>query len=206
MQLVRDISEGDPEFAFTSDGLRKECAGAYERAIDCVLNMQIKQNGMPAGWCAQHEPKTLAPAWARSYEPPSINSSEPTEVVLLLMQIPDPDERVQAAVHGAAAWFERSKITGKRVEMRTGEQYEIGKDRVLVDDPSAPPIWARFYDIETNEPIFMDRDGKRYPSMADLPAERRVGYAWYSNNGNKVLKEYADWKARQAPRSDRGEK
>src|SRR5687768_3438055 len=194
--LVRDVAEPDKEFAFVGDETRAKCRQAYDRAVDCILKMQIKQNGKPAGWCAQHDPETLAPAWGRTYEPPSINSSEGSEVVLLLMEIQNPDERVRAAVDGAAAWFERSKIPGKRMEMRTGDGVPGGKDRVLVDDPSAPPIWARFYDIETNEPIFMDRDGKRYPSMKDLPQERRVSYAWYSNNGNQVLEKYAQWKRR----------
>lgn len=204
--VLHDVVNDDPDFASVDPELRAACKVDYDRAIDGILNMQIKQNGKPAGWCSQHDPVTLAPAWGRSYEPPSINSSEGSEVVLLLMDIPNPDDRVVAAIEGAVEWFQRSKILGKRMEMRTGPEYPGGKDRVLVDDPAAPPIWARFYDIETNEPIFMDREGKRYPSMADMPVERRVGYAWYSNNGNKVLKEYAAWKERQSRRADRGEK
>lgn len=191
--LVRDIAIGHDHFTFVDDDLRAKCREAYGRAVDCILKLQIKQDGVLSGWCAQYDPDTLAPEWARSYEPPSINSSEGSEVVHLLMDIPDPDDRVQAAVHAAAAWFERSKITGKRMEFLTDAD---GKrvDRVLVDDPSAPPIWARFYDIETNQPIYCDRDGTRFTSMDQVPRERRLGYAWYSTNGNRVLDRYAKWK------------
>ncbi len=195
VMLMRDIAEADPDFEWVDPEIRAACKTAYARAIDCIINSQIRQNGKPVGWCSQHDPDTLEPAWGRTYEPPSINSSEGAEITLLLMEIPSPDARVRAAIQGAVEWFERSKISGKKMQMTTDQQGNR-TDRVLIDDSSAPPIWARFYDIQSNAPIFMDRNGTRYASMDKLPVERRIGYAWYSNNGNKVLEEYPKWKQR----------
>ena len=31
-----------------------------------------------------------------------------------------------------------------------------------MQDPSAPPLWTRFYDLESSRPMFSDRDGKVY--------------------------------------------
>ena len=76
-----------------------------------------------------------------------------------------------------------------------------GISRTMVNDADAPPLWARFYEIGTNEPLLLDRDGKRRASFADLSAERRSGYVWFSDWPRQLLeKDYPRWQARQAPR------
>jgi hypothetical protein len=79
---------------------------------------------------------------------------------------------------------------------------QIG-ERTLVRDTNAPPLWARFYDLENGRPIFSDRDGvKRYDYM-QIGRERRNGYAWYGNWGVRVERSYARWKAEGQRRDDR---
>jgi len=65
-----------------------------------------------------------------------------------------------------------------------------------VKDPSAPPLWARFYDIETGRPFFCGRDGVKKSTFAEIERERRNGYAWYGNWGERLAKDYAAWQIR----------
>ena len=72
-------------------------------------------------------------------------------------------------------------------------------NKVMVNDPNAPALWARFYEIGSNRPIFAGRDGVKKYSIAEIEAERRNGYAWYGAWGDSLLREYARWKARTEP-------
>ena len=60
--------------------------------------------------------------------------------------------------------------------------------------PNAPPLWARFYEIETNRPIFSGRDSVKKYDIAEIESERRNGYAWYGSWGEGVAKRYGQWK------------
>jgi PelA/Pel-15E family pectate lyase len=72
-------------------------------------------------------------------------------------------------------------------------------DRVVVDDPKAPPIWARFYELGTGRPLFCNRDGKAVYSLAEVDRERRTGYGWYTYDPAKVLEKYPGWQKKRAP-------
>lgn len=194
MRVLRDVSNGSADFGWLSDAERTHAAQSLAKAIDCVLATQIRIDGKPTVWCQQHDEVTLAPANARSYELPSFCSTESAGIALFLMDLPNPDERVRAAIDGAATWFDAHQILGKRVEKLTGPQYELGKQTNLVDDPSGKPIWARFYDLDTGKPYFCDRDGVKLDSFEKLGHERRVNYAWFNDRGNRVLERYAEWK------------
>ena len=60
-------------------------------------------------------------------------------------------------------------------------------------DQNAPPLLARFYDLETGKPLFCDRDGVKKTSMAEIGDERRNGYSWYSNGFEWLQKKYEKW-------------
>ncbi len=59
--------------------------------------------------------------------------------------------------------------------------------------PGGPPIWARFYEIETNRPFFCDRDGVKKYDVSEIGSERRNGYSWYTSAGERMARAYADW-------------
>ena len=105
------------------------------------------------------------------------------------MDIEEPDPSICRAIEGACRWYAKSKITGIRVVRKDD-------DRVVVPDPGAPPIWARFYDISTNTPIFCGRDGKIKKRLADIEQERRTGYSWYVSSGAPVLARCPTWRKR----------
>ncbi|HEX8914775.1 MAG TPA: pectate lyase [Humisphaera sp.] len=199
MLLLRDAAAGRGDFAFVDEARRAKAAAAFARGVTCILDCQIKVNGVPTAWCQQHDEKTLAPAGARAYELPSISGAESAGILKLLMDVEKPDDRVRRAVDAGCAWFERAKVTGKRVTVVDAPAAPKGKDKVVVDDPAAPPLWARFYEVETNRPFFCSRDGVKRYDLAEISHERRNGYAWYGNWGNDVLKAYPKWKARHEP-------
>src|ERR1017187_3848947 len=121
-------------------GARRFRAG-WKRGADCILAAQIAANGKRTVWCQQHDAVTLQPTSARNYEMPAATSSESGTMVLFLMQLPDPDSNVVAAVHAACAWFEKTKIEGQAFRVVGTES------RKLVDAPGSGPIWARYYEI-----------------------------------------------------------
>ena len=71
-----------------------------------------------------------------------------------------------------------------------------GKDRVLIKDEKST-IWARFYNLQTNEPFFAGRDSEPKKSVAEIEHERRIGYAWYGKWPAALLeKKYPAWAAK----------
>ena len=58
-------------------------------------------------------------------------------------------------------------------------------------------LWARYYSLDDNTPVFCNRDGIRVPKLADVHLERRTGYAWYGIWPRKTLEEdYPTWQKR----------
>jgi pectinesterase len=196
MQVLNDIADERPDFAWCEPDLRGRARAAFERGVKCIVDAQIKVNGQPTAWCQQHDESTLAPAGARKYELPSIASGESAGILHLLMQIQQPPDEVRRSIRAGAAWFDSAKITGKRFVRKPDLSLPKGRDRVIVDDPAAEPIWARFNDIETNRPFFCGRDGVKKWTLAEVEPERRNGYAWYGGWGAEVEKEYARWAAK----------
>ena len=197
MKVLRDAASGKGDYAFVDPDTRARCQQAFDRGVDCILKTQVVVHGTPTVWCQQHDEITLAPTSARTFEPAALCSTESVDLVLLLMDLPNPDENVRRAIESAVAWFEKSQIHGKRYDRIPDPSVERGIRRELVDDPTAPPLWARLYDIATNRPIVVDRDGSIHDTPDQLSVERRNGYAWYSTAPAKVFKAYEKWKSRQ---------
>ena len=94
-------------------------------------------------------------------------------------------------------WFEKVKIIGYAVKDVQAPQETSGRDRVLVKDSNSV-IWARFYTLDTNEPIFVGRDSEPKKSLAEIENERRIGYAYYVTNPAKLInEEYPKWAAKR---------
>ncbi|RYY27563.1 MAG: pectate lyase [Sphingomonadales bacterium] len=185
MELLRDVT-ARPEFRVLAPARRKAAAAAFDRAVDFILKTQIVANGVPTAWAQQYDEKTLEPRGARVFEPVAISGGESANVLLLLMTLDKPSAVVVRAVKAGAEWYRKVQITGIRVEMVEG-------DRVVRADPAAAPVWARYYEIGTNRPIFVGRDGVIRSTLAEIDRERRGGYAWYGNWGSAVLARYAEW-------------
>lgn len=194
MTLLRDIRDGrEPYQNISDEELNARLSKAFDKGIECILKTQIRVGDTLTVWCQQHDRETFLPAPARAFELASYCSAESASIVRLLMELPNPDERIQKAVDGAMAWFEKHKITGYRL-VRTGTKGEPGADTRLVADSNAGPLWARYYDLEHCQPFVCDRDGVPRKSLQDIGPERRNGYSWYNDRPQSLLKKYAKWK------------
>ena len=204
METLKKINDNNPEFSWVSADIRKKTKQAYQMGLECILKTQIISKGRLTAWCQQHDEVTLKPAWARAYEMPSICNGESVQIVLLLMSIDNPDKRIIEAVQSAIKWFEESKILNTRVKTIPSPPEEsqfktIRIDKVVVTDNTAPPIWTRFYEVETERPLFSDRSSKLFYSLAEVSHERRAGYGWYTYNPQKALEKYPEWQKKWAP-------
>lgn len=194
MELVREVAEHE-DYEWVDAARRRRAEGAFLRGVDCLLRCQVEMvGGKRSVWCAQHDEVRLKPVGARSFELASLSGSESVGVVRLLMSVKDPDQWVRRAVEDAVEWFEGAAVKGWRLEER---DIGRGKDLVMVEDERAPRMWARFYDLESGKPIFVDRDGVPKDRLDEIGQERRVGYAWYGDWAERLLaKDYPEWKAR----------
>lgn len=197
MKLLRDVANKKPAYTFVDETRRAKAARAVEKGLECILKTQIIIDGKRTVWCAQYDEVTLQPAAARKYELISLSGSESVDIVRFLMSIPNPNATVIEAIEGAVAWFQKSQVTGIRWVEKKDPSLPEGIDRVVVNDPSAPPLWARFYELKTNRPMFVGRDGVVKYEVAAIEHERRIGYAWYVEEPAKLLsKDYPEWKKR----------
>ena len=194
-RLLRDAAEGEEQFAFVDPQRRAIAAAAVARTTDLILRTQIVQNGRRTAWAAQYDEHTLAPAPARAFEPASLSGSESVGIVRFLMSIDHPSPEVIAAIEGAVQWFQDVRINGMRLEEFTDAQGQ--PDKRLVPDPAAEPLWARFYDLRTNRPIFTSRDAVIHDRYDQIERERRTGYAFIGTWPAQLLaREYPRWRQR----------
>ncbi len=186
MAYVREVAS-DPVYAKVSQRLPSRAAAAFDNGIDYIIRAQIVADGKLTAWGAQHDEVTYEPRMGRMFEPPAISANESAGVLMLLMSLDRPSPEVIRAVESGVAWYKLSALTGIRIDR------PANGDRVVVADPKAKPIWARYYEIPTNRPIFAGRDGVVRYSLAPVELERRAGYAWYGDWGDAVLARYQEW-------------
>ncbi len=183
LQIMQELSKKSGDFTAVSDSDAAAAAASLEKGIQCLLNMQIKVNGRKTAWCQQHNENTLAPDSARAYELPSICTSESAGVITFLYQYakehPERTDIVEA-VNAAIEWF-------KKVQLNGIEFVKVGDDKVVRQNPDAAPLWARFYTLDTEVPLFSDRDGSTHYDVSEISQERRTGYSWYGNWGKNVV-------------------
>jgi len=204
MELLKKIIDKTPNFTFIGNNVRRRAKHAYKKGLECILNAQILDNGKLTAWCQQHNEIDLMPAWGRAFEPPGICNQESVPIVLLLMNIDNPDERVIRSVQAAVKWFSDSKIYYTKVETveappEKSQWKTTTYDRIVVIDSLAPPIWTRYYEIGTEKPLFCDRNSKFLYSMAEVSRERRSGYGWYTYAPQEVLDKYPGWQKKWVP-------
>jgi PelA/Pel-15E family pectate lyase len=198
LTILRDAAEGRPPFHFVDEARRRKAAEAVAKGIDCILRTQIRQDGKLTAWCAQYDAKTLEPAWARAYEPPSLSGGESVGIVRFLMEIDEPSPEIVAAVEGAVEWLRSVSMKGFRVDRIANADGRT--ERRLVADPQAGPLWARFYELGTNRPLYLDRDSKFLYNYSEVGYERRSGYEYHGTWAASLLaNDYPAWRARLRP-------
>jgi PelA/Pel-15E family pectate lyase len=196
LNVLQDVVNGKNDLDVISRSYVPKCKEAIQNGIDCILKTQWKQKGKLTAWCAQYNAKTMQPEIARKFELASLSGSESVGIVKFLMSQPNPSKEIITAVNAAVEWFNTVKITGYNFVDVKAPNETSGRDRVLVKDDNSV-IWARFYDLETNEPFFTGRDSQPKKTIAEVENERRIGYAWYGVWPlNLINEEYPKWTAK----------
>ena len=198
MMLLQNIVNSPQEYEFITDDLKKRITKVYEKGIECILKCQIYDEGKLKAWCQQHDNVDLKPQSARKFEPAAVCTQESVGIIYVLMNVENPNSKIINSVNSAITWLNESQIPGIRVETVTADHadfdyHSTDYDRVVVEDSTAPPIWARYYELGTNRPLFCNRDGKPVYSLAEVHRERRTGYGWYGYEPSFILKFYPKW-------------
>lgn len=187
MDIMRHVADGSDAYAFVPQDLRKRAAASFARGMRCILATQIVSGGKLTVWPQQDDALTLKPVSGRNYEMPAECSGESADLLLLLMNdLPNPTWKESESIRAAAAWFKKVAIYGQNYG-------RIGDGRGLIPTPGAGPIWARHYQIDTDLPIFGDRDKTIHDNVNDLSRERRNGYSWFGAAPKRALDRYEKW-------------
>ena len=194
--LLRDVAAGG-EFGFVDAERRARASTSVARTTRMILAAQIRVNGRLTAWCAQHDAETLEPRGARSYEPASLSGMESVGILQFLIGTPNPTPQIVTAIESGVEWLRSVRLDGVRVERVAAPGLTPDFDVQVVADASAPPLWARFYEIGTNKPMFLGRDGVVKYELRAIEHERRTGYSWLGPYAATLLaKDYPAWRAR----------
>ncbi|MFG6429137.1 pectate lyase [Roseateles sp. LYH14W] len=190
-ELMGAVARGEAGLDVLPAAQRAQAAAAEARAVQLLLDTQVRVNGKLTLWAQQYDPLTQAPSSARNYEPSALSSGESTKVLALLMSLPEPSPAVIEAVRAGVAMLKQLAVHDRAWVMVDAVQ---GKR--LVEQPGAGPLWSRYYDPVTLKPVFGDRDRSLHDDVHGVSAERRRGYAWWGNWSLKTLAAYDAWAAK----------
>lgn len=189
LTVLYNISEGKEGFDAISSQLKDKSKLALQKGIDCVLKTQVLQKGKLSIWADQYNEVSLKPEKARAFEPMSLASGESVNIVKFLMMQPVTPE-IERSIRSAIQWFKDSKIDGYTYNVSR----ESGNAVRVLSKKEGSAVWARFYDIPTNKPVFGDRDGSVKFNYEDVSEERRTGYSWYNEAGTKLIEnDFPKW-------------
>lgn len=182
LELLQMIMAGDPSCSFLDEPTRMAVGSALKKGIDCVLAMQVVQDGRKTAWCAQNDALTLLPTGARKMEPATLSGMESAGLLRFLMTLPNPSRELIAAIEDGLSWLDRVKIAGlvpNKVDGKPEEQSDTTSTRFY---------WARFYGLTDNKPVFPGRDGVLYTSFEEMVANNKLGYDYFSTRPESILK------------------
>ncbi len=193
LEVLLAVREAEAPFTFADEALRQRATVAFEKGIACLVECQVKIEGKPTVWCAQHDPLSLAPVAARLKEPPSLSGGESTSLLKFLMRKSPVTTTASSVIENGITWLSAHRITNLR-KIKNAE----GKTDYTVDAASGEIYWARFYDVQTGLPIFAGaQDGKIYNTFHEMAQHNKVGYDYFTTKPNDLIsKEVERWRKR----------
>lgn len=108
------------------------------------------------GWAQQYT-YAMHPAWARRFEPPAVSGAESQGVMETLIEISrlTGDKKYLQPIPAALAYFRKSQLPNGQL--------------------------ARYYEINTNRPLYMNRRGDQYSlTYSDVDLPDHYGWKWDS--------------------------
>ncbi len=118
------------------------------------------------GWAQQYSYE-MKPIWARKFEPPGVSGDETQEVLETLMKIArvTSDRKYLEPIPRAVAWLKSSLLPDGQL--------------------------ARYYELKTNRPLYMTRQGDRYSLTYD-DSKLPTHYGWKTESRlAELAKQYA---------------
>jgi len=134
---------------------------AAKKGGDFIILSQLPKP--QAGWAQQYD-WDMRPAGARVFEPPACNGSVTVSNIATLVTLyrATEDGRYLAPIPAAIEWLQASRLGNGR--------------------------WARFYELETNRPLYVTKDDEVVYVYDD---RTRAGYAWQGDYGiERMITEY----------------
>jgi hypothetical protein len=121
---------------------KPEYLAAAKRAGDFILLAQLP--APQRAWAQQYN-LNMEPAWARRFEPPSVCSGESAGLLRILLDLHSAtgDKKYLDPLPSAIDWLKRSQIATEK--------------------------WARFYECESNKPLYFTKDYRLVYTDDDLP-------------------------------------
>ena len=179
LNLQWDIANHS-DYQWLDADLRSAARAGFAKGVDWLVQAQVQVDGQRTVWAAQHHPLSGEPVAARKFEQISLVSSESAEVLQLLLDKAPDSVGVLPALCSGIAWLQQHQIRDKAWQRH-------GTGSALVEKKGAQ-LWARFYSLPQQQPVFFDRDGQVYSDVNQLSLERQQGYGWYQTNAKGVLK------------------
>ena len=115
---------------------------AAEKAGSFIIAAQMPEP--QPGWAQQYDP-AMQPVWARKFEPPAISGGESQGILKILMNLyrATGDKKYLEPIPRALAWLKRSKLADGQI--------------------------ARFYELQTNKPLYFTKDYVLTYDDSDMP-------------------------------------
>ncbi len=115
---------------------------AAEKAGSFIIAAQMPEP-QPA-WAQQYDP-AMQPVWARKFEPPAISGGESQGILRILMNLfrATGDKKYLEPIPRAMAWLKKSKLPDGQL--------------------------ARFYELQTNKPLYFTKDYVLTYDDSDMP-------------------------------------
>jgi PelA/Pel-15E family pectate lyase len=183
LNLLWDVAN-QPDYHWLPAELRTRAQAGFTKGVDWLVSAQVQVDGKRTVWTAQHHPLSGVPVAARKFEQISLVSSESAAVLQLLLDKgldkAQSSPGVLPALCSGIAWLQQHQIRDK-----VWQRHDTGS--ALVEKKGAQ-LWARFYSLPQQQPVFFDRDGQVYSDVNQLSLERQQGYGWYQTNAKGVLK------------------
>ena len=210
MNTLRDVYEGRGVFEALplGDDLRKRCRAAFMKGVDCILKTQIVQDGKYTLWCQQHDRDTLKPCIGRAFELPAITTLESADILVLLMNLdygefPEATvKRICEGIDGAMAWYRANALKGIKIEHNWRRPDGIVTSRLVrVPADSTPPMWCRYYTLDTNRPFTGTRQSTMNFDFSEMERGENMSYMWFNDRGTWLEKQYKKWQEKTASRA-----
>jgi PelA/Pel-15E family pectate lyase len=176
----------------------------YNKSLNLLLQLQINICGTKTIWAQYYDKDDPCLMEGCDNEPVGLCTLESAQILLYLMDFETPSENMKNAIIGGCEWFKNNKIIGwiqtfdkKSYDPR--DPIELTENQNLLEPynykpfPSKKFLHARYYDIETMEPIFKECDNyytlKSFNDMSVKARSELLIGMW----GQYLLEVYEQW-------------